>query len=236
MNRCDNQLDSSMEKKYFIAPSILSADFAHLGRDVTAAENAGADWIHIDIMDGHFVPNMSMGVKAVEACRRITNLPLDTHLMVREPEKFIDIYARAGVSHLTVHIEATPHIHRLLQRIEEVGCKAGITLNPGTPYTLIEPVLPMVYQVLVMTVNPGYGGQKFIPESLPKIRKIRQLLDKVNPDAMIAVDGGISEETLPQVIDAGAQVFVAGSAIFHHPDGIEAGIHVLADLLPGHVA
>jgi ribulose-phosphate 3-epimerase len=221
-----------MTKKYFIAPSILSADFTILGQEIKTAEQAGADWIHIDIMDGHFVPNMSMGIKAVEACRKVTALPLDTHLMVREPEKFIEIYAKAGASHLTVHIEATPHIHRLLQQIEEAGCKAGITLNPGTSASLIEPVLPMVYQVLVMTVNPGYGGQQFIAESLPKIRLIRRLLDEVNPQAFIAVDGGISRETLPRVIDAGAQVFIAGNAIFNHPQGVEAGIKALADLLP----
>jgi ribulose-phosphate 3-epimerase len=221
-----------MTKKYFIAPSILSADFTILGQEIKTAEQAGADWIHIDIMDGHFVPNMSMGIKAVEACRKVTALPLDTHLMVREPEKFIKIYAKAGASHLTVHIEATPHIHRLLQQIEEAGCKAGITLNPGTSASLIEPVLPMVYQVLVMTVNPGYGGQQFIAESLPKIRLIRRLLDEVNPQAFIAVDGGISRETLPRVIDAGAQVFIAGNAIFNHPQGVEAGIKALADLLP----
>ena len=220
-----------MTQRYFIAPSILSADFASLSREIEAAEAAGADWIHIDIMDGHFVPNMSMGIKAVEACRRITDLPLDTHLMVREPEKFIDIYSQAGASHLSVHIEATPHIHRLLQKIEEIGCKAGITLNPGTPYTSIEPVLPLVFQVLVMTVNPGYGGQAFINESLSKIRNIRRLLDQVNPQALIAVDGGISKATITKVVNAGAQVFIAGNAIFNHPDGVSAGIRDLSDLL-----
>ena len=221
-----------MTQRYFIAPSILSADFASLSREIEAAEVAGADWIHIDIMDGHFVPNMSMGIKAVEACRRITDLPLDTHLMVREPEKFIDIYSQAGASHLSVHIEATPHIHGLLQKIEEIGCKAGITLNPGTPYTSIEPVLPLVFQVLVMTVNPGYGGQAFINESLSKIRNIRRLLDQVNPQALIAVDGGISKATITKVVNAGAQVFIAGNAIFNHPDGVSAGIRDLSDLLP----
>ena len=221
-----------MTQRYFIAPSILSADFASLSREIEAAEAAGADWIHIDIMDGHFVPNMSMGIKAVEACRRITDLPLDTHLMVREPEKFIDIYSQAGASHLSVHIEATPHIHRLLQKIEEIGCKAGITLNPGTPYTSIEPVLPLVFQVLVMTVNPGYGGQAFINESLSKIRNIRRLLDQVNPQALIAVDGGISKATITKVVNAGAQVFIAGNAIFNHPDGVSAGIRDLSNLLP----
>ena len=220
-----------MSNKFFIAPSILSADFTNLSEDIKTAEAAGADWIHVDIMDGHFVPNMSMGIKAVQACREITNLPLDTHLMVREPEKFVDIYAEAGVSHLTVHVEATPNIHRLLQKIQESGCKPGITLNPGTHYSLVEPVLPMVFQVLVMTVNPGYGGQKFIPDTLTKIRKIRELLEHVNPEALIAVDGGISEDTLPKVIEAGAQVFIAGNALFNHPNGVAAGIKGFKDLL-----
>lgn len=222
-----------MPRQFYIAPSILSADFSNLSNDIKTAEAAGADWIHVDIMDGHFVPNMSMGIKAVQACRKITNLPLDTHLMVKEPEKFIDIFVDAGVNHLTVHIEATPHIHRLLQRIKEADCEPGITLNPGTHYSLIEPVLPMVFQVLIMTVNPGYGGQVFIPETLTKIRKIREMLDSVNHQALIAVDGGISEETLPQVIEAGAQVFIAGSAIFNHPEGIASGIQSLKERLPG---
>jgi ribulose-phosphate 3-epimerase len=221
-----------MQKRFYIAPSILSADFSNLKREIETAETAGADWIHIDIMDGHFVPNMSMGVKAVEACRKITNLPLDTHLMVNEPEKFIEIYAQAGSSHLTVHVEATHHIHRLLQRIQETGCKAGITLNPGTPFTKIEPVLHMVFQVLVMTVNPGFGSQSFICESLPKIKNIRRLLDEINPQAIIAVDGGISEATISDVIDAGAQVFIAGNAIFNHPDGISVAIQDLIKHLP----
>jgi ribulose-phosphate 3-epimerase len=220
------------QKKYFIAPSLLSADFSKLNREIEAAEASGADWIHIDIMDGHFVPNMSMGIKAVEACRKATSLPLDTHLMVQEPEKFIDIYARAGADHLTVHIESTPHIHRLLQRIQEAGCKAGITLNPGTHFINIEPVLHMVFQVLVMTVNPGFGGQKFISENLSKIRNIRRLLDDINPKALIAVDGGISKATISRVANAGAQVFIAGNAIFNHPAGISSGIQDLVENLP----
>jgi ribulose-phosphate 3-epimerase len=219
-------------KTFTIAPSILSADFTDLGHQVKTAEAAGADWIHVDIMDGHFVPNMSMGVKALEACRKITKLPIDTHLMVREPEKFIEIYARAGTDHLIVHIEASPNLHRLIQQIQELGCKPAVVINPGTHFSLLEPVLPMVHHVLVMTVNPGYGGQEFIPGTLNKIRDIRKLLDQVNPEAMIAVDGGISEDTLPQVVEAGAQVFVAGSAIFNHPEGIEAGIQALKNLLP----
>jgi ribulose-phosphate 3-epimerase len=157
------------KKKFIIAPSILSADFTELGQQIKIVESAGADWIHIDIMDGHFVPNMSMGRLAVEACRRITKLPLDIHLMVNEPEKFIKIFKDAGADNITVHIEATHHIHRLIQQIHNLGCRAGVVLNPGTTHKILEPILSIVDQVLVMTVNPGYGGQFFIPESLAKI-------------------------------------------------------------------
>lgn len=219
-------------RKFYIAPSILSADFTELGQQVKIAEAAGGDWIHIDIMDGHFVPNMSMGRLALEACRRVTQQPLDVHLMVQEPEKFVEIFAASGADHLTVHIEATSNIHRLIQNIRELGCKAGVTLNPGTPASALGSILHLVDQVLVLTVNPGFGGQEFLPETLPKIKKIRQRLDQVNPDALIEVDGGITVSTLPLVIEAGAQVFVAGNAIFKHPDGISAGVQALKNLLP----
>jgi ribulose-phosphate 3-epimerase len=222
-----------LTRSYFIAPSLLSADFSQLGQQIKEVETAGGDWIHVDIMDGHFVPNMSMGIKTVEACRQITQHPIDVHLMVREPEKFIEIYAQAGANHLTVHVEATSQIHRVLQRIRELGCNPGITLNPGTPACQLDPILHMVDLVLVMTVNPGYGGQRFLPETLPKIRAIRQKLDDVNPSALIEVDGGISASTLPEVLTAGAQVFVAGNAIFNHPGGISAGIRALKTQLPG---
>jgi ribulose-phosphate 3-epimerase len=225
-----------LTRPFFIAPSILSADFGKLGSQIQEIEAAGGDWIHVDIMDGHFVPNMSMGIKAVEACRSITNLPIDVHLMVREPEKFIQIYSQAGAHHLTVHVEASDHIHRLIQQIREYGCKPGITLNPGTPAWRLDSILHMVEQVLVMTVNPGYGGQKFLPETVSKIRIIRDKLDEVNPKAMIAVDGGIAANTLPEVVEAGAQVFVAGNAIFNHPGSIAGGIKALRTLLPGLVA
>jgi ribulose-phosphate 3-epimerase len=218
--------------RFIIAPSILSANFSNLGQQVRTAEEAGADWIHIDIMDGHFVPNMSMGRLAVEACRNTTQLPLDVHLMVKEPENFVEIYAKAGADHLTVHVESSLHIHRLLQKIKQLDCKVGITLNPGTPASTLDAVLHMVDLVLVMTVNPGYGGQKFLPETLTKIKDIRQRLDQVNPSALIEVDGGISTATLPQVIEAGAQVFVAGNAIFNHPSGIAAGVQSFLDNLP----
>ena len=220
-----------MIKKYKIAPSILSADFSRLGEELTTIENAGADWVHVDIMDGHFVPNMSMGRKALEACKLVTQLPLDVHLMVESPENFIEWYAQSGADHLTVHVEATPNIHRVLQRIHELGRKAGITLNPGTPSSALDSVLHMVDLVLVMTVNPGFGAQEFLPETLPKIREIRHKLDQVNPEALIEVDGGISSSTIHQVVDAGAQVFVAGNAIFKHPDGLAAGIAAIKSSL-----
>lgn len=221
-----------MTQSYFIAPSILSADFSRLGEEIARIENAGADWVHVDIMDGHFVPNMSMGRKALEACKQVTRLPLDVHLMVEAPENFIEWYAESGASHLTVHIEATPNIHRVLQRIRELGCEVGIALNPGTPACALDAVLQMVDLVLVMTVNPGFGAQTFIPETLPKIREIRQKLDRDNPQALIQVDGGISSKTIDQVIEAGAQVFVAGNAIFNHPDGPAAGMSALKAHFP----
>ena len=225
-------MNNASYRQFYIAPSILSADFTELGQQIKIAEAAGGDWIHVDIMDGHFVPNMSMGRLALEACRKITKQPLDVHLMVQEPEKFVEIYAESGADHLTVHIEATQQSHRLLQKIRELGCKVGITLNPGTPASVLEPILHMVDQVLVLTVNPGYGGQEFILETLPKIKEIRQKLDQINPNALIEVDGGISASILPQVIEAGAQVFVAGNAIFNHPEGIFAGVQALKSLLP----
>lgn len=221
-----------MAQNFIIAPSILSADFSHLGDQVSIVENAGADWIHVDIMDGHFVPNMSIGRKALEACKQATSLPLDVHLMVETPENFIEWYAESGADRLTVHIEATLNIHRVLQRIAELGCKVGISLNPGTPASSLDAVLHMVDLVLVMTVNPGFGAQKFLPENLSKIREIRAKLDRINPQALIQVDGGISSSTIQKVNEAGAQVFVAGSAVFNHPDGPAAGVAALKAFNP----
>lgn len=222
-----------MNKRYLIAPSILSADFTHLGDQITTAQNAGADWVHIDVMDGHFVPNLTMGPFIVKTCSQITDLPLDVHLMVENPDALLPAFAEAGASHLTVHIETCPHIHRTLQSIRELGCSPGITLNPGTPASHIEPVLPFVDLVLVMTVNPGYAGQSFIPEVLPKISRLRALLDDINPDARLEVDGGINPDTIPETVEAGADVFVAASAVFGHPQGIAAGIQAMRDALKG---
>ena len=214
-----------------IAPSILSADFARLGEEITACESAGADWIHVDVMDGHFVPNMTLGPLVVEACRRTTKLPLDVHLMIEKPENLIEAFADAGASRITVHVETCPHLHRTIQQIQSLGVKAGVTLNPSTPAVMLKEVLSYVDLVLVMTVNPGFGGQNFITEMLPKIAEIRQMLDKVNPSAWLEVDGGVSEKTILALANAGADAFVAGNAVFKHPDGIAAGIKALREVL-----
>ena len=210
-----------------IAPSILSADGSKLGAEIAAVEAAGADMIHIDVMDGHFVPNLTMGPFIVEACRRATNLPLDVHLMVEAPERLLKDFAKAGATYLTVHVETCPHLHRTLQSIQELGCKAGVVLNPGTPASLVEPVLHLADLVLVMSVNPGYSGQRFLPEVLPKVTAIRQAITQADLQTVLEIDGGISPTTLPQALRAGAQAFVAASAIFNHPQGIAAGIQAL---------
>jgi ribulose-phosphate 3-epimerase len=213
--------------KYLISPSILSADFTRLGADLAACEAAGADWVHVDVMDGRFVPNITMGPLVVEACRRTTKLPLDVHLMIEEPERHIEAFAKAGATNITVHVETCPHLNRTIQQIHSLGCKAGVTLNPSTPAAAIEPVLPLVDLVLVLTVNPGFSGQKFLPEVLPKIHQLRGMLDEVNPSAWLEVDGGVSSATLPEVQKMGANVFVTGSFVFGHPQGIAAGIREL---------
>lgn len=220
-----------LEKKYLLSPSILSADFTQLGDQMKQAEEAGADWFHIDVMDGHFVPNISMGPAILSACNQATDLPLDVHLMIEEPERYLDKFAAAGASILTVHIETCPDMDKTQNMIHDLGCKAGITLNPGTSAERIRPYLKNVDLVLVMTVNPGFSGQSFMPEILPKIGQIRKMLDDINPDAMIEVDGGINPETIRKTYDQGARVFVAASAIFKHPQGIRAGIESLTENL-----
>jgi ribulose-phosphate 3-epimerase len=216
---------------FLIAPSILSADFTRLGADLAACEAAGADWIHVDVMDGRFVPNLTMGPVIVEACRRATKLPLDVHLMIEEPERHIEAFARAGASHITVHVETCPHLHRTLQQIKSLGCKAGVTLNPSTPASAVEPVLHLADLVLVLTVTPGFSGQKFIPEVLPKISHLRRKMDEIGSSAWLEVDGGLSSATLPPVCEAGADVFVSGSFLFQYPQGIAEGIQALRSLL-----
>jgi ribulose-phosphate 3-epimerase len=218
-------------KSYIIAPSILSSDFTRLGEQIAECEAAGADWIHVDVMDGHFVPNLTMGPVIVEACRRTTNLPIDVHLMIEHPENLLEAFAQAGANSLIVHIETCPDITGTLKTIKSLGCKAGVTLNPETPTSSIEPALILADQVLVLTVHPGYSGQDFMPEILSKIAEIRRRLDIIHTSAWLEVDGGISAATISGVREAGADAFVSSNAIFHHPDGIAAGIRSLRDQL-----
>jgi ribulose-phosphate 3-epimerase len=227
-----NRSENKMPGPYTITPSILAADFTCLEDQIKQAEAGGADWIHVDVMDGHFVPNLTMGPIIVKACRKITQLPLDVHLMIERPEQLIPAFVEAGASLLYVHVETCPNLHRTLQSIHELSCRAAVVINPGTPAGSIEAVLTDVDVVLVMTVNPGFGGQEFIPSTVPKIARVRQMLDEVNPTARIAVDGGISTDTLDEVVSAGAQIFIAGTSIFHYPAGIAAGIQALRDHLP----
>ncbi len=216
-------LESRVGKRK-IAPSILAADFARLGEQVAQAEAAGADYIHVDVMDGHFVPNITVGPLVIEAVRQATRLPLDVHLMIERPERYLGDFGAAGANILTVHVETCPHLHRTVQQIKELGCRAGVTLNPATPASSLEEILPEVDLVLVMTVNPGFGGQAFIPSMVPKIRRVRAMLDEIGSQAELEVDGGIGPETAPLVVQAGADVLVAGVAIFRSPEGIEAAI------------
>ena len=201
-----------------IAPSILSADFSALGRDIRALEDWKADWIHFDVMDGHFVPNLSFGPIVCSAIRPLTKKPIDVHLMVNDPTRFFDWFIKAGADVVTFHAEAEPHMHRALQQLHENGLKAGVVLNPGTPAVAVREVLPYCDLVLVMSVNPGFGGQKFIPESLEKIAELRQMIDARGLATEIEVDGGINPETARLCINAGATVLVAGSAVFQAND------------------
>lgn len=198
-----------------IAPSILSADFARLAEAVSQVEAAGADWIHVDVMDGHFVPNLTVGPPIVEALRKVTTLPLDVHLMMTNPDVFIQEFAEAGADYLTVHVEACPHLHRTLQAIKEHNVKAGVTLNPATSIHTLDEAVKDADLVLVMSVNPGFGGQKFIDTSLEKIARVRQLINQTKSRALLEVDGGVNLENAGAIVKAGAGVLVSGSAIFH---------------------
>lgn len=197
-----------------IAPSILSADFSRLGEEIRAVEDAGADMIHVDVMDGHFVPNLTIGPPVVASIKKITHLPLDVHLMIEDPDRYVKNFADAGSDIITVHAEAAIHLHRTVHLIRELGVRAGVSVNPATPLAEIEEVLGDIDLLLIMTVNPGFGGQTFIESMLPKIRKARTMLDRLSPDVLLEVDGGITLQNIGTVNEAGADLFVAGSAIF----------------------
>jgi ribulose-phosphate 3-epimerase len=220
-----------MADNFKIAASILSADFSCLKKEIEEAENAGIDWIHIDVMDGHFVPNLTMGPFIVEACRKITSLPLDVHLMIEHPERLLVDFTNAGATLLSVHIENNPNLHRTLQSIKDLGCKTGVVINPGTDASLCTPIMHLADILLVMSVNPGFSGQKFLPEVLSKVTFLHDQIDKLSINTLIQIDGGIDASTLPAAYQAGARVFVSASAIFKHPGGIKAGINSLRNSL-----
>lgn len=205
-----------------IAPSILSADFASLGQEIEAVEKAGADWIHVDVMDGHFVPNITMGPLVVEAVRRSTQLPVDVHLMITQPDAYITEFASAGANLISVQVEVCPHLHRTIHLIRDNGAKAGAVLNPATPLSSIEYILDDLHFVLVMSVNPGFGGQSFIPGALDKIRRLKAIIQERGLNTLIEVDGGVNSTTIGDISRAGADIFVAGSAIFNADDYREA--------------
>jgi ribulose-phosphate 3-epimerase len=219
-----------MTNKHVLSSSILSADFARLGEEIATVESAGVDWIHVDVMDGHFVPNITMGPFIVETCRRITKLPLDVHLMIEAPERYIEAFAKAGATGLTVHVETCPDIVGTLKKIKALGCRAGAVLNPETPVGAIQPALMEADLILVMSVHPGYSGQSFMPEAIARVSEIRKKLDAVRSSAWLEVDGGIDVQTLPKMKEAGATAFVAATAIFKNPDGPSAGVHSLRAL------
>jgi len=205
-----------------IAPSILSANFAKLGEEIIAVEKGGADYIHVDVMDGHFVPNITIGSLIVDAIRPVTQLPLDVHLMIENPDQYIEAFAKAGADFITVHVEACRHLHRTIHLIKSFGVKAGVVLNPATPVDTIQHVIADIDMVLLMSVNPGFGGQRFIPEVLPKIRAVKQMADQKGLNIEIEIDGGVNPETAKLCVEAGANVLVAGSAIYNEADYAKA--------------
>ncbi len=217
--------------RYLLAPSIIASDLAHLADEISICESAGADWIHVDIMDGHFVPQITVGPLFVQACKRVTKLPLDIHLMIENPEKYLEAFAMAGANNITVHVEACKDLIKIIEQIKSLGCTAGVTLKPATPVSAIESALPIVDLVLVMSVNPGFSGQSFMPEMIEKVKDVRKRLDILASKAHLEVDGGISVETLPLMKNAGANMFVTGNAAFKHPLGAAQGIKSLRESL-----
>lgn len=212
---------------YRIAPSIIASDFTRLAEEIRACEDAGADWLHLDIMDGHFVPAITIGPLFVQACKRASRLPLDVHLMISEPERYLQDFAVAGADSMTVHVETCPSLPGVMDKIHSLGCRAGVTLNPSTPVSTLDAVLPLVDLVLVMSVPPGYSGQAFLPEMIVKVEEIRNKLNALRSSSDLEVDGGINPETLPLMKKAGANVFVTGNAAFKHPQGTAEGVRVL---------
>jgi len=215
--------------KFLLAPSIIASDFTLLADEIAACESAGADWLHVDVMDGHFVPTITVGPLFVEACKRATKLPLDVHLMISDPDQYVEVFAKAGANNITVHVETCPNLLQTIEKISSLGCKAGVTLNPLTPASALDAALPLVDLVLVMSVNPGYSGQAFMPEMIGKVEEVRNKLNALRSKAWLEVDGGITVETLPLMHKAGANVFVAGNAAFKHPQGVAAGVRALRE-------
>ncbi len=214
-----------------IAPSILSADFARLGEQIREAEEGGADWIHVDVMDGHFVPNLTIGPLVAEAARRSTSLPVDVHLMIENPERYLEAFAKAGADYLTVHVETCRHLHRTVQQIRELGVRAGVTLNPATPVDSLAEILPYVDLVLVMSVNPGFGGQSYIPTSTAKIARVRRMIDALGRggEVELEVDGGVAADNVAEVVGAGATVVVAGSAVYNRRASVAENLRALRE-------
>jgi ribulose-phosphate 3-epimerase len=218
-------------KPNIISASILSADFTRLGDEIKTVEEAGADWIHVDVMDGHFVPNITMGPFVLENIKRVTSMPLDVHLMIENPDKFVEIFANAGANSISVHLEGNSNIHRTLQVLNNLNVKTGLVINPGTPVEASSELLHMLDYVLLMSVNPGFSGQIFQPQTFERVRKLRKMLDEINPEAGIEIDGGVSSENIQKLQLAGANIFIAATSIFKHPKGARAGVQELREAL-----